>query len=132
MINLSSLDYNEIINQEKIVSYFQELHSVNRKNILGIEALSRGINSKGDIISPISLIKYARENNSSIQLERIFRKKSVESFKNWAADYPDLLLFLNVEVTILPELTSSPPVRKAHKRGFLKGTFTETLFGITK
>ncbi len=29
-------------------------------------------------------------------------------------------------------LTSSPPVRKAHKRGFLKGTFTETLFGIMK
>lgn len=30
------------------------------------------------------------------------------------------------------QLTSSPPVRKAHKRGFLKGTFTETLFGIMK
>ena len=27
-------------------------------------------------------------------------------------------------------LTFSPPVRNAHKRGFLKGTFTETIFCI--
>lgn len=83
-----------------------------------MEALSRGF-YKGEIISPLELLEYASLTERNIELDRIFRKKAVQSFQNTAQLHKNLLLFINIEVTELDKVVGSQKIMKLIKESGL-------------
>lgn len=97
-----NLDIRDIIERELIRVHFQPIYSVREKKVIGFEGLSRGIHPATEqIIPPTVLIKQAKEQNLTLELDRVFRKKILENFKPVHDQHPDTILFLNLQVSIL-------------------------------
>ena len=93
-----TIDIKDIIEKFNIITYFQPIVSVGKRTVIGIEALTRGIQDHR-IIPPDILFQRAKEQNLINQFDRICRKKALQTHSNlycnpWESD---LLLFLNVE-----------------------------------
>lgn len=96
---------NEISGVDRIVTHYQAIISIEKRNIIGVEALSRGY-QHNKIISPTEMLNYAYQNNSIIELDRIFRRNAVEQFcRN--ENRNDLLLFLNIDISNLEKVVGS-------------------------
>ncbi len=106
MDNSSNFDIKEILGKEAITTYFQPLVSVRKNEIIGYEALSRGINlSTGETLNPILLFNAARENNSVLELDRLCRKKALETFA--CINISDsILISLNIDVSTINSTTA--------------------------
>lgn len=105
LYNISSAVYlikiKDIIDNESIITHFQPIISLKDKKIVGIEALSRGISAESpSLISPISLLDAAANQNLSLDLDRLFRRKAFENYQV-ISQMTDVLLFLNVDTKIL-------------------------------
>jgi len=99
-----SIVLSNILENEGIVTYFQPIVAVKRKAVFGVEALSRGIESgTGRIIPPYQLFMAATAEDRMLDLERLCRKKALESFKQHYLHGADTLLFLNFEVSVLDQ-----------------------------
>ena len=85
-----------IIANEKVVTHFQPIVSVKKKQIVGFEALNRGVRECG-LIAPDILMVYAKGLGLSLELDRLFRKKALESFKSIYAIDGEKFLSINVE-----------------------------------
>ncbi len=100
--DFSELDFKTILDQELIEVHFQPLFSIREKKIVGFEGLSRGIHPKsGRLIPPLPLLKMAKEADLTLELDRLLRKKILESFKQFCPDPHDLILSLNFETSII-------------------------------
>ena len=102
----TKLRYKENIS---IFTQFQPIISIKKNRIIGIEALSRGINElTGEIIAPLVLFqKAANDDADLIELDRLCRECALQNFKAIKETYPDLLLFLNIESSILDKVSKS-------------------------
>jgi EAL domain-containing protein (putative c-di-GMP-specific phosphodiesterase class I) len=69
-----------IIANEKVVTHFQPIVSVKKKQIVGFEALNRGVRECG-LIAPDILMVYAKGLGLSLELDRL-SGKGLESFKS--------------------------------------------------
>jgi EAL domain-containing protein (putative c-di-GMP-specific phosphodiesterase class I) len=85
---------------EKIEIYFQPIVSLQKLKVVGLEALSRGIN-QGKIVPPAYLFSLAKELDFNLELDRICRKLALCEFKKIRQQYNDLLLFLNHDPSLL-------------------------------
>lgn len=89
----------EIIATGNVVTHFQPIFSAKQKWVVGVEALSRGIDPSTDqLISPASLFGMAAAEGYSAELERLCRDTAIRSFAGMqdGADLAEnLLLFLN-------------------------------------
>jgi EAL domain-containing protein (putative c-di-GMP-specific phosphodiesterase class I) len=102
--SLNGFDVREIIRQESIITRFQPIVSLKEKRVVGIEALSRGIlPSCGTIVSPVELFAEAKNCCCLVELDRLCRKKAIQNFKH-ITDHKDLILFLNLEASILDQV----------------------------
>ena len=92
-----------------IFTQFQPIISIKKKRIIGIEALSRGKNElTGDIIAPLVLFQEAAKNDADlIELDRLCRECALENYKAIKKTCPDILLFLNIESSILDKVSKS-------------------------
>jgi len=88
----------EIISSEMISTCYQPLVSVKRKQVIGFEALSRGVREPdGELIGPGMLIEEAEKAGLILELDRLFRKKALENFQEYHAKNKNILLSINLD-----------------------------------
>lgn len=98
----------KLIEDGDLVPYFQQIMSVNRKSVCGVEGLIRGINREsGELIAPSDLFDEAREQDMTLQLDRACRDKLMAAFREIFGEKTDKLLFLNVDASILDYVAGS-------------------------
>jgi diguanylate cyclase (GGDEF)-like protein len=101
------LEFNRILEMERIHTYYQPIVSLKDGGVLGYEALSRGPENSM-LHSPMVLLSIAKLLNKTWELERILRVKALEN----AWFIKDRLLFLNVDPNVIRD--------HKFKRGFTK------------
>jgi EAL domain-containing protein (putative c-di-GMP-specific phosphodiesterase class I) len=95
-----------ILEKNNAASFFEPVFSVHRRGILGLEALGRGIDPGNlNLIEPQDLFRDMGEEDFYLKLglDRLFRQKGLESFAAFQREKPRLLLFLDIEPSVLEE-----------------------------
>ncbi|HBE80022.1 MAG TPA: hypothetical protein DDW65_19915 [Firmicutes bacterium] len=93
----------EIIKQKSIITHFQPLISIKQKALVGLEALSRGIDPEsGELIPPTLLFEMAEKKLLTVELDRLCRQKALENFKT-LPEHQDLLLAINLKTSIVDQ-----------------------------
>jgi EAL domain-containing protein (putative c-di-GMP-specific phosphodiesterase class I) len=104
----NNIDIKKLISKKLIKTLFQPIISVSNNSVMGFEALSRGIHEiTGELISPILLFDEARKENLSLELDRLCREKALKTFSQHYEKNKDLLLFINLDTSILEEVVGS-------------------------
>ncbi len=85
-----------IINERSIKIVFQPIVTIKSNKIMILEALSRGINAEGKIISPIKLFSYAAKLDKVKELDRICIEKSLLEFNRIKDNNNNILLSINI------------------------------------
>lgn len=93
----------EIIKNELVEIYFQPIVSIRTKKVYAFEALTRCI-YKDKVITPDKLFKLACEHNLSFELDEMTRKKAIRKFHKYYKNDNDLILFLNIESTLINDI----------------------------
>lgn len=103
-MDFSKITCKDLIDNEQIITMFQPIFCAKRKNILAVEALSRGYLPETDTIIPPNVIFYKAEKEGLLlELDRLCRRKSVEAFKKIAEFDNDILLFINFDASVVDE-----------------------------
>ncbi len=94
---------------EKVVaSFYEPIFSVQKMGVVGLEAHYRGVDPKTfDLVGSEGLLRSQGVDDFQVKLElnRLFRERGLEGFKRLSINKPNLLLFMEVEPTILVEGT---------------------------
>jgi EAL domain-containing protein (putative c-di-GMP-specific phosphodiesterase class I) len=91
----------DILKEEAIEVHFQPLVSIQEKSVVGFEGLSRGVEMPtGRLIPPVVLIRKAVEEELSLELDALFRKKVFQSFREQFYQQPRLILTVNLETSL--------------------------------
>jgi len=64
-----SINIHEIIKRKTVETHFQASASLRRKSIVGVEALSRGVDDNGNQIPSLTLFSLAAANGLTLELE---------------------------------------------------------------
>src|SRR5690242_10238896 len=91
----------EVLELESVHSYFQPIVSVKKRQHIGAEALARASHGTGIPIPPAQLFAWAEEEGSSVALDRLCRRRALEGFAQLFKSDPELLLFVNFQVSVL-------------------------------
>lgn len=83
----------------RIQSFFQPIFSMGHRRIVGFEALVRGRDHDGELISPATLFGRASHNSTEFQLDQICQRVHVDNFSRDAPD--NNWLFLNINLATL-------------------------------
>ncbi len=97
-----------ILEQNSAVSLFEPVFSVHKMGVVGLEAVGRAVDPENlRMIAPPELFRDMDEEDFFIKLglDRLFRSKGLESFVPFQARTPRLLLFLDIEPSVLEENT---------------------------
>lgn len=95
-------DIREIIQNKSLVANFQQIVSVSRKTVIGIEGLIRGVDPEtNEIIPPNKLFDAARRENVALEFDRVCRDTVIEAFSKIIRYRHDKLLFLNLDASVL-------------------------------
>jgi len=95
-------DIQEIIETGSIVTHFQPQVSLKRKAVIGLEALSRGVDPQsGELIPPVLLFEQARDKASRLALDRACRTKAVESFAALSRRDKSVMLSMNIDASCI-------------------------------
>src|SRR5579859_1933116 len=93
-----------LIEQKSVAAFYQPIISIKKKSVVGIEAVSRGIDTGNRrLIEPEELYPMSFEKNKALDLDRLFRLKGLEGYAEIEAKIPGLILFLNLESGILTD-----------------------------
>lgn len=95
-----------ILEKNSAASFFTPVVSVHRQGILGLEALSRAVDPENfSLIEPQDLFRNMQEEDFYVKLglDRLFRQKGLEAFSPIRSRKPHLLLFLDIEPSVLEE-----------------------------
>lgn len=90
---------NALVEARRVTTHFQPIFSVRRRSVVGLEALSRGVGTAGDLISPAVLFKQAAAEGIAGAVEDLCRESAVRNFHRLRARPDELLLFLNLDLT---------------------------------
>jgi len=103
--NMALIDINirEIIKVQSIKTYFQPVISLKKMKIIGLEALTRGFDRNGNRVAPNDLFRVAELENLLIEFDRLCRRTALASFVPFYHAYPDLMLFLNLNTSIIDQ-----------------------------
>jgi EAL domain-containing protein (putative c-di-GMP-specific phosphodiesterase class I) len=97
-----------ILDAKSVSVEFQPVCSARKRQVVGMEALTRGINpTTGEVVPPGMLFGLAEASNLIVELDQLCRKKALEQFKQLKSKHPGLLLFLNFEAAIIERGISS-------------------------
>jgi EAL domain-containing protein (putative c-di-GMP-specific phosphodiesterase class I) len=92
----------EIISRETIQSHFQPIVSVRQCRVMGAEALARAeCGDPGLPVSPSTLFQWAAGEGRLVDLDRLCRRKAVRAFQEMRTARSSLLLFVNLEASLL-------------------------------
>lgn len=97
-----SIDIKGIIESESLLACFQQIISVSRNTVLGLEGLIRGIDpDSGELIPPRMLFAAARKAKLSLELDRACREAILKEFGKIHPCDREKFLFLNIDATVL-------------------------------
>jgi EAL domain-containing protein (putative c-di-GMP-specific phosphodiesterase class I) len=103
-----AFDIEDVINNKKLVAYFQPVISIAKKNVCGLEGLIRGTNTDtGEIISPLELFNAAECRAVQLELDRACRETIIQTYMSIYERRKDMLLFLNIHSPILDKAVGS-------------------------
>ena len=92
----------ELIKANAIYTRFQPIISMRGRDIVGLEALTYGLNPKtGQRVTPDLLFAWAAQEEITLELDRHCRVRAMSSFKERFIPQNDFLLWLNIETSIL-------------------------------
>ncbi|WP_034631888.1 EAL domain-containing protein [Maridesulfovibrio bastinii] len=114
----------KIIEEESLLTMFQPLISMKRKSVLGYEALTRGLDPEtGEIIPPDKLFGLCRDRETLLDLDRLCRKKALETFAPISKKNRSLLLSLNMDAAVLSDIVGKmgTTLKFAEKAGMPPG-----------
>jgi EAL domain-containing protein (putative c-di-GMP-specific phosphodiesterase class I) len=95
-----------ILEQNSAISFFEPLISVQKMGVIGLETISRAVHPDNQsLIEPRDLFRGigGEEPGIKLALDRLFRQKSLEGFSPLQIQAPYLLLFLDIESSVLEE-----------------------------
>ncbi len=100
---MQDYDIQDILSSNGIITFFQPIVSVKKRAVLGFEALSRGsFDGVTPHIPPNVLFTMAGSDiDHRIELDRLCRFKAFESFQDLHHERRELLISVNLDVTIL-------------------------------
>lgn len=97
---LTEKEFETIIEENRIYPVYQPIISIKEKRVVGVEALTRGGNKSGGIITPDKLFNASQKYGKVLEFDRQCRKNAITKFgKDGNKD--DLILFLNFDPAIL-------------------------------
>ena len=96
----------EIIDKNLVEIHFQPIVSVRSKRIYAFEALTR-CKYKNHSIPPYQLFEVAKKENLCFELDVLTRNRSIEKFHSYYLDNNDLILFLNIESSLINDFDLS-------------------------
>ncbi|NDV22849.1 EAL domain-containing protein [Desulfovibrio sp. JC022] len=106
MNTIPDFSINEIIENDCLTTVLQPLISMNRKGLLGFEALTRAINPRtGENIPPFTLFSLCTDIETLTELDRACRRKAFETFAPISKTDRTLLLSVNIDAAIINEET---------------------------
>jgi len=106
MNTILDFSINELIENDCLTTVLQPLISVNRKGLLGFEALTRAIHPRtGECIPPFTLFDMCEDFETLTRLDRACRKKAFETFAPISRTDRSLLLSVNIDAAIINEET---------------------------
>ena len=92
----------QIIDGGGIITHFQPIFSAKQKSVIGVEALSRGVNPENrSLIPPNALFEMAAAEQVTWELEHLCRQTALQTFANLRGGQENLLLFLNFDASSL-------------------------------
>jgi EAL domain-containing protein (putative c-di-GMP-specific phosphodiesterase class I) len=97
-------DIQNILFDKKVTVFFQQIVSVGKKGVCGLEGLIRGA-LDGEIIPPRTLFEAAEEQDLTLSLDRLCRQCVLSDFGRIYPQHRDKLLFMNIEATILERVS---------------------------
>jgi EAL domain-containing protein (putative c-di-GMP-specific phosphodiesterase class I) len=101
-------DITYLIENKKVITYFQPIVSVIRKSLIGLEGLRRGTTEiQGELIPPELMFRQALDFGLTIELDRLCREKALNAFQDIYHLNKDVLLFLNIDASILDQVVGS-------------------------
>jgi EAL domain-containing protein (putative c-di-GMP-specific phosphodiesterase class I) len=104
IVSAEKFDVAAIIAAESIESCFQPIYSIKERKVIGFEALARATNpSDGAIVDPVPLFYSASRKGLNLSLDRLCRRRAIEGFARLAALDPNLIVFINLDVSILTD-----------------------------
>ena len=96
----------QIIDMGLIGTRFQPIVSLRENKVIGLEALSYGKDYQSSrIIPPGLLFSQAARENRILELDRVCREKALEAFQAVFRQNPNLLVWINIETSILDKNT---------------------------
>ena len=96
-----SFNLREIIDGGLVEPHFQPIVSLNRRSIIGVEGLSRGLYpGTRQLIPPTELFHQAMIQGLEPDLDRLCRTKIMEDFRLVLADSPEFFLTLNLDSSL--------------------------------
>lgn len=101
MLNDAHIDLDWLLEHRAIQTYFQPIVSIRKQEIIGLEALSRGLHFNNDIIMPLPLFAKAVAQGRSVDLDRLCREKALENYKMLSGQGNDHFLFINLDTSII-------------------------------
>lgn len=95
---ISPEDYiiEDIINNSQVTAFYQPLVFIKKKRIAGYRAFCNGIDNDGVVIDADIMVRSADKLGLVLQIERLFRKKSIEGFSFFQKRNKEILLSVNV------------------------------------
>ena len=102
----TKFDIKTIIETESITSFFQQIFSIKSSAVVGVEALARAIDPvTWQYIPPSGIFEEAAKEGLTVDLDRLCRKTAIREFAPVASQNPNLLLFINLDTSILNDST---------------------------
>ncbi len=98
------LDIRKIMQQELLEAHFQQVVSMTRQSVCGMEGLIR---CKQAPVPPNALFEAAEAEGLTVQLDRQCRDTILREFARIHATYPDKMLFINVDASVLDSVGGS-------------------------
>jgi EAL domain-containing protein (putative c-di-GMP-specific phosphodiesterase class I) len=115
---LSKDPLSRILALESIATQFQPIVSVKRKSLIGVEALARATDPADDkAVSPVQLFKWAREAGRLLELDQVCQANAMRHFSGLPVRDPELLMFMNVEASLLDANPALSLLAAAQKAG---------------
>jgi EAL domain-containing protein (putative c-di-GMP-specific phosphodiesterase class I) len=94
----------DMIQGASVMAHYQPIISLKRKALIGFEGLSRGIDPETQaVVSPLDLFSEASHEGVTLLLDRLCRKKVLEHFKLIHQAYPDMMLTLNFDASVIDQ-----------------------------
>ena len=88
----------ELLLNCKALAFFQPIGSVKTRSVVGVEALARGLDASGCVISPGQLFAEAAELGVAGPWEMLCRENALATFARAFPHHDSLLLFVNINL----------------------------------